>query len=226
VLGYLPAAAAFGLVARGAGLGVSEAVLASVAIFAGASQFALVGLAVAGSPVPVAAATLLFLNLRHALYGASLAPYLRRLGPKRTALAAFGLTDEVFAVSSARAGRQPIGFGWLLGLEAGAYASWVFGTWAGAAGGAAFKEALPAVQPALSFALPVLFAALLISLLTGTGGPARSQTVVAVAVAAATAAALRLAGADGWSVLVAGVVGPAAAIAVAKLRRGGGGQGA
>lgn len=57
MLGYLPTAVAFGLVAREAGLGVTDAVLVSVVIFAGASQFALVGLVAAGSAVPVAAAT-------------------------------------------------------------------------------------------------------------------------------------------------------------------------
>lgn len=138
------------------------------------------------------------MNARHLLYGASLAPRLRRLGPSRAALGAFGLTDEVFAVCSARMDRKLIGFGWLLGLEVGAYASWVAGTWIGATGGAVVRDTLPSLRPALSFALPALFLALLVLLLAGpVGGPSRSRTAVAAAAAAVTAAILHL---MGWGV--------------------------
>lgn len=218
MLGYFPTAAAFGLVAREAGLGLWDAVLISAVIFAGASQFTLIGLVATGSAVPVAAATLLFLNARHLLYGASLALRLQHLRLWHAAVGAFGLTDEVFAVCSAGKNRKPIGFGWLLGLEVGAYASWVAGTWVGAAGGAAIRNTLPFLRPALSFALPALFVALLVLLLAGAGErSARSPAAVAAVVAGVVAAGLHLVGWTGWNILAAGIVGPVTAAVTGKL---------
>ncbi len=49
VLGYLPAAVAFGVAAREAGLSTVEALLMSLVVYSGASQFALVGLVAAGA---------------------------------------------------------------------------------------------------------------------------------------------------------------------------------
>ena len=49
VVGYLPAAVAFGVAARGADLGIAETVAMSLIVFSGASQFALAGLLAAGA---------------------------------------------------------------------------------------------------------------------------------------------------------------------------------
>ena len=69
----------FGLAARSAGFSPIEAVASSVLVFAGASQFAAAGYIAAGLPwAPIVVLTF-FLNARHILYSASLAPRLRRL---------------------------------------------------------------------------------------------------------------------------------------------------
>jgi 4-azaleucine resistance transporter AzlC len=197
VLGYLPASIAFGVAARGAGLSISESVLMSLIVYSGASQFAIVGLAAAGASWLVMAAISLVLGVRHVLYGPSLASHLRVIGTGRAATAAFGLTDEVFAVASVTLPQRPAGFGWLLGLEAGAYVSWALGTWIGGVAGTAVIDALPSLARALSFALPALFVALLVSLMKpensaprGTSGPVAG----AVFVAAVVTVALSLAG--------------------------------
>jgi 4-azaleucine resistance transporter AzlC len=224
VLGYLPAAFAFGIAARGAGLGTTETVLMSLIVYSGASQFALVGLLASGASLLVAAGTGLVLGVRHLLYGPALAGRLRPLPAKRAALAAFGLTDEVFAVASARLpdgklpdGRdRPSGYGWLLGLELGAYASWTLGSWVGAVAGEAVAGAAPSLSAALAFALPALFVALLFSLVGSSGG--RTPVLVAVLAAALAAAALHLAGLGGWSVPAAGIVGPFVGLLSARRR--------
>ena len=212
VLGYLPAAVAFGVAARGAGLSVAETVAMSLIVFSGASQFALVGLLAVGASWMVMAAISLVLGVRHVLYGPSLAPNLRRTGAGRMAVSAFGLTDEVFAVASARLPRRSPGtnFGRLLGLGTGAYTSWALGTWSGAVAGSAVLDALPSLAPALSFALPALFVALLVTLVRSAGpatGGARSPVAGAILVAAAVAATLYVAGLESWSVPAAGVAG-------------------
>lgn len=169
------------------------------------------------------AAISLVLGLRHVLYGPSLAPSLRRTGAGRVAVAAFGLTDEVFAVASARLSRRPPGtnFGWLLGLGTGAYTSWTLGTWSGAVAGSAVVDALPSLAPALSFALPALFVALLVSLV-GSACPAaggvRSPVAGAILVAAAVAVTLYVAGLESWSVPAAGVAGSAGGLLIRQSR--------
>ena len=230
VLGYLPAAVAFGVAARAAGLNATEAVLMSLIVFSGASQFALVGLVVAGASWFVMAAISLVLGARHVLYGPSLAPHLRGTPTGRAAAAAFGLTDEVFAVASTKLPeRRPArrtagtGFGYLLGLGTGAYVSWALGTWLGAGAGTAVVVALPSLAPALSFALPALFVALLVSFMrpvdaTSSGAP--RPVAVAVLTAATVAAILYLVGLESWSVPLAGVAGPVAGLLLGRGRAG------
>ncbi len=226
-LGYLPAAVAFGVAAQGAGLSTVEALLMSLVVYSGASQFALVGLVAAGVSWFVMAAISLVLGVRHVLYGPSLAPHLRRLTMVRAATAAFGLTDEVFAVASVQLGRRPTpaNFGWLLGLETGAYASWALGTWIGGVAGTAVVAALPSLAPALSFALPALFLALLVSLVRSEGtapGGASTPVVGAVLAAVMVAVTFYLAGLGSWSVPAAGVAGPVAGLLLERGRAGAG----
>jgi 4-azaleucine resistance transporter AzlC len=228
VVGYLPAAVAFGVAARGAGLTTAETLLMSLIVFSGASQFAIAGLVSAGASWLVMAAVSLVLGIRHVLYGPSLAPYLRRLGKGGAAVVAFGLTDEVFAVASVKLSRERTSganFGKLLGLGVGAYLSWAVGTWIGAAAGTAAVEALPSLAPALSFALPALFVALLVSLVrpaVPASGGVPVPMVAAILSAATVAAVLYLAGLESWSVPAAGVIGPVVGLLLKRGRAGAG----
>jgi 4-azaleucine resistance transporter AzlC len=216
VAGYVPAAFAFGIAAGGAGFGTVETVLMSVIVYSGASQFALVGLLSSGASLVVAAGTALVLGTRHLLYGPPIARRLRPLETRRASLAAFGLTDEVFAVASARLPGGRPGYGWLLGLELGAYVSWAGGSWAGAIAGEAFAGALPSLSAALAFALPALFVALLVPLLAPSDAGGRSPVIGAVLVATFVAAALHLLGLGSWSVPAAGVAGPVAGLLLGR----------
>ena len=225
VFGYLPAAVAFGVAARGAGLSTVETVVMSLIVYSGASQFALAGLVAAGASWLVMVAISLVLGVRHVLYGPSLAPHIRRIGTGRAAVAAFGLTDEVFAVASVKLERQPslANFGWLLGLETGAYTSWALGTWIGGVAGTAVVAALPSLASALSFALPALFVALLVSLVRAEdSGPWSVPRPVAgaVLVAAIVAAVIYSVDLESWSVPAAGVVGPAVGLLIGRDRAG------
>ena len=227
VIGYLPAAVAFGVAAREAGLSTVETVVMSLIVYSGASQFALAGLVAAGASWLVMAAISLVLGVRHVLYGPSLAPHFRRVGTGRVAAAAFGLTDEVFAVASVKLERRPplANFGWLLGLETGAYTSWALGTWIGSVAGTAVVAALPSLASALSFALPALFVALLVSLMRSGDvafGAASRPIARAVLVAATVAVVLYLVGLESWSVPAAGVAGPVAGLLLGRGRAGAG----
>ncbi len=211
VLGYLPVAVAFGISAAGAGMSTGESVLVSALIFAGASQFSFVGLIGAGTPIAIATVTSLALNLRHILYGPLVARFLSRPRLHHALPLAFGLTDEVFATALVRLEKidSSARMFWLLGLEAGAYLSWVAGTFAGAAGGELLLLASPSFAPLMSFALPALFAALLLPLLRG-------DTLYAAVTGAAIALTAFLLGFTAMGVLFAGILGPLFAIAVRR----------
>lgn len=193
VLGYFPVAVAFGALGAQGGLGLLPLQLTSLLVFAGASQFALVGLLAQGVP-PLLAATLgLFLNLRHAFYGPALRPYLKG-GP----LEAFLLTDEVFALALRTLPRLPQEErrGYFLGLGLGAYLSWNLGTLLGALGGQGLL-AWPGVGEALSFALPALFFLLALPHLKNP----------AALLAGGAALGLHLLGQTALGLLVAGLIG-------------------
>ena len=206
MVGVFPAGVAFGVISTQAGLSAPEALLVSGIIIAGASQFALVGLLDAGASALTAALTAIFLNLRHLLYGPTIAPYLKHFGTTRTAVGSLVLTDEVFAVAAGALPRKGAGIGWLMALEGGLYVSWLAGTLAGALGGATLLEAVPSLAPALGFALPALFVALLVSMLGGTGKPRGAPATVLFA--AIISAGLHSLGFTSLGILAAGILAP------------------
>lgn len=207
MLGYTPIAIAFGMAAHEIGLSVQGTLLVSSIVFAGASQFVMISLWATSTPALVIILMTSLLNLRHVLYGPLIAPHLRQGSRWQRLLAAFGLTDEVFAAATGRMDTVPESdrMAWLLGLETGAYSAWVSGTWLGATGSAALTTFLPAIAPALAFALPTLFLVLLLPLLQG-------RVLVAAIVAAGVAGIGQFWGMPTIGLLAAAVLGPLVAL--------------
>lgn len=153
VISYLPVAFAFGLNATRLGFTPLESLFFSCIIYAGASQFVITAMLAAGSSLWVAALTVMAMDVRHVLYGPSLRSRIRSaLDKKKTALWAFGLTDEVFAAATARLVRDNRRWSenWMLGLAFTSWASWVCGTLAGAWSGNGLLVDYPAVEAALA----------------------------------------------------------------------------
>lgn len=130
--GMFPLGAAFGLLFNTLGHPWYYAVLSSVFVFAGASQFLSVGLLAAHAGLASIFVATLFVNLRHAFYGFSLTRRFPQHGWRRWYMI-FALTDEGFSLLTARkppAGERDEEFGlWVLGLL---QAYWVAGTVLGA----------------------------------------------------------------------------------------------
>jgi 4-azaleucine resistance transporter AzlC len=101
-LGYAAIGLAFGVIARKAGLHPLEVGLMSLFVYAGSSQFIAAAMIGNGAGLLPVVLTTFVINLRHLLMSSSLAVYLRELKPAQTALFAYGITDESFAVNSAR----------------------------------------------------------------------------------------------------------------------------
>lgn len=159
MLAYFPLSMTYGVLAAAGGLPGGMAVFSSVWIFSGGAQFMLLGmLASAAAPVTIVT-TLLLLNMRHVLYGATMGPYLATWRESPKWLAAIGLTDEGFAVTSSRATQGgPISPAYYITFALAIYGSWIAGTAIGTGLGSFVTAELAEV---LTFALPALFIALL-----------------------------------------------------------------
>ncbi len=160
----LPGVVPFGLTAGIAGLDAGLDPLAafsmSFVIFAGASQLAWAQLVGQDALPLVAVATALIINLRMAMYSASLAPYLEDLPRRWKWGLAYLLTDQAYAVSIARFVREPQAPGrhwYYLGAALPLWLVWLAATAAGLLLGAGVP---PHWQ--LGFAVPLVFLALLV----------------------------------------------------------------
>lgn len=166
VISYIPVAFAFGLNATRLGFTPLESLFFSCIIYAGASQFVITAMLAAGSSLWVAALTVMAMDVRHVLYCPSLRSRIHRaLDKRKTALWAFGLTDEVFAAATAKLVRDNRRWSenWMLGIAFISWISWVFGTLIGAYSGSGLLVGFPAVEAALSFMLPALFMSFLLA---------------------------------------------------------------
>lgn len=102
LLGVTPFGMIFGVLATNAGISAFDSQAMSAVVFAGSSQFMLVQLAALGTPALMMIVTGFVINLRHALYSASLAPYTRHLSIVWKVILSYLLTDEAYAVTIMR----------------------------------------------------------------------------------------------------------------------------
>ncbi|MEH0875389.1 AzlC family ABC transporter permease [Pectobacterium cacticida] len=166
VIGYMPVAFAFGMNAVKLGFTPLESIFLSCVIYAGASQFVITALLSAGVSIWVAALTVMAMDVRHVLYGPALRHRIaQKLSARKTALWAFGLTDEVFAAAATRLAKNNRRWSenWMMGVSLSAWLSWALGTVIGAAFGDGPLKNYPAVEAALSFMLPALFLSFLLA---------------------------------------------------------------
>lgn len=135
----------------------------STIVFAGSSQFVMTQLFSAGVPGIVMVLTAGVVNLRHALYSASVAPYLKHLHPLWKWLLAYLLTDEAYAVSiihySDERTQSVVGnkHWFFLGAGLALWSSWQLSAALGIFLGAQVPESW-----SLDFTLPLTFIALVV----------------------------------------------------------------
>lgn len=179
--GVAPFGMAYGAYAMDSGLSAGLSQAMSAIVFGGASQFAAVQLIASSAPAAVIVLTVLLVNLRHVLYGASIAPHVAHLPPRWRWPLAYLLTDEAFAMAMARyrePGASPHRHWFFLGTGLALWACWQATTAAGVFLGAAVPESW-----SLDFALPLTFLAILVPALNAR--PALAAIAVAGAVGVA-----------------------------------------
>lgn len=101
-LGYFPVGLALGVLAQQVAIPWWAMAMMSVLVFAGSAQFICVAMIAAGSSAGAIIGTTFIVNLRHVLMSSALAVYLHGVRRSFLALFSYGITDESFAVNSAR----------------------------------------------------------------------------------------------------------------------------
>lgn len=157
-LGYLSVSFTFGIMASAGKLPVVIAVLISMSNLTSAGQFAGLSLILGGGSLVEMALTQLVINLRYALMSISLSQKMHKSVtlPERF-LIAFGNTDEIFAVASAKPGE--VGTNYMRGLILLPFLGWSGGTLLGAVAGNILPETLTS---ALGIAIYGMFLAIFI----------------------------------------------------------------
>lgn len=160
LLGVIPFGMIYGVLAVEAGLPPGAAQVMSSIVFAGSAQFIAAELIGASTPGFVVVLTIFIVNLRHMLYSASVAPYLKPYTNRWKFLLAYLLTDEAYAVSIThlnQAPRDPYRNWYFLGAGLTLWSGWQLST----AAGIFLGVIIPAAWP-LDFTLALTFIALLV----------------------------------------------------------------
>lgn len=157
MFGYLTLGIAFGLLATDSGFPWWMVLSMSVFMYAGAGQFALVGLLGSGGGVAEAALLAFAVNVRHVAYGVSM---IKRFAPwpRRKTYLALALTDETFALLSTLPPKGASDGPFMTRVAFLDQSWWVIGSMIGALAGAL----LPWKLEGLDFALTSLFVVLLV----------------------------------------------------------------
>ena len=162
IIGAAPFGLIFGALAITSGLSTAATLGMSLFVFAGSAQFIAAGLVAAGAGVAVIVAATFIINLRHALYSATLAPHVQHLPPWWLIPLGAWLTDETFAIAAARYTRQdasPFKHWYYLGSALAMYVNWQLWTFVGLHLGQSIPNA---ADWGLDFAMVVTFIGLLV----------------------------------------------------------------
>jgi predicted branched-subunit amino acid permease len=196
----------YGLAAREAGLSVVETIAMSTLVLGGASQFAALGLFAQGVPWLAIVVLTAFLNARHLLYSAALAPWFVGTRIRVRAAAAHVLTDETFALAMPAfrsLGRLDMPVYWL--AAAFPCLAWIGGSLFGFVGG----QLLPEPRAlGLDVVFPAAMAGLAVALVVDP------RTLVAAVAGGAVALVAAVAIQPSVGVMAGGLIAPLVAMLV------------
>ena len=151
----------FGVLAAEAGLNVLEATSFSLAVFAGSAQFTALQLMQEQTPTLIVLVSALAVNLRVAMYSASLTPYLGGAPLWQRACAAYLTVDQAYALSMIEFERRADWgvaerMAYFFGTNGLVAPAWMAATITGALVGASIPDSL-----GLDFVLPIAFLAMI-----------------------------------------------------------------
>lgn len=163
IAGVFPFGMIYGVLALEAGLSPFTAQAMSAVVFAGSAQFITTQLVHTAVPWFIMVLTIAVVNLRHALYSASLSPFTSKLPLRWKIILSYLLTDEAYAVTITHYSRQ----------EENSHSHWFFLgaglalwlTWQASTAAGIFLGAIVPSDWSLEFTLPLTFIALVVPLL-------------------------------------------------------------
>jgi branched chain amino acid efflux pump len=182
LLGVVPFGLIFGALAITSGLSTAAAQAMSSVVFAGSAQFIAAQLLGADASGVVILMVVFVVNLRHALYSASVAPHVEGLKPGWKLMLAYLLTDEAYAVTITHYNSQGDARArhwYFLGAGLTLWTSWQLSTAVGIFVGAQIPRSWP-----LGFVLPITFIALVVPALRDGAGVAAAVIAGALGLAA------------------------------------------
>lgn len=200
ILVIVPFSTLFGILATEAGLSVFEVLAFSVVVIAGAAQFTALQLMNEEAPTLVVLASALAVNLRMAMYSASLTPHIGAAPLWQRAIAAYFTVDQSYAVSITKFEAEPEmtlpdKIAYFMGVVTPVCPLW----WIFTGVGAYVGEAIPA-SFALDFAVPITFLAIIAPAL-------RTKAHVSAALTAAALSLLLVSVPYNLGILLAGLGG-------------------
>ena len=198
ILGYVPVAIAFAVMASEAGFSRFETIAMSTLVFAGASQIMAVGMVAASASMLSIVVATFVLNLRHFIMGTYITEKLGKTSAIEKISTAHGITDESFAIIGATP-KEQCSVPYFFGIMTVTYGSWVLGTVLGA-----FVSVL--IPASISGALEIALYALFISLLV-PGIKKSLRLVTLVIFTALLNAVLSLIIPASWSMIASCLVG-------------------
>ncbi|URZ15262.1 AzlC family ABC transporter permease [Clostridium felsineum] len=165
VLGYLSIGFACGVVSKASGLTILEIALMSIFVYAGSAQLVAAGMIASLASIPAVTIAIFFVNLRHLLMSASLAPYFKKNSYLKNFTVGVLMTDETFALAAVKGKNDKrIDYKWIMGANIIAYLNWLIATVLGAY----FSTVIYDYKKfGLDFALPAMFIGLLVSSIKG-----------------------------------------------------------
>jgi 4-azaleucine resistance transporter AzlC len=209
-IGGVPFAIIFGALAISNGVSVAGTMAMSLFVFAGSAQFIAVGLIGAGASVPVIILTTFIVNLRHALYSATLAPYVRHLPQRWLVPLGVLLTDESFVFTSLHytaPGDITYKHWYFLGTNLAMYVPWQISTWIGIFAGTRIPDP---TRLGLDFAMIATFSGMLVPLV-------KNRPVLAAVVVAGIVAVIAYPLPNNIGLLIAALAGVAAGVIAESL---------
>lgn len=199
-LGYFSVSFGFGIMAVSLGLNTLIASLISATNLTSAGQAAGVGIIAAGGTLVEMALTQFTINLRYSLMALSLSQKLdKSFTMPHKLIASFGITDEIFAVSSGQ--KEKLTPWYMYGMILVAFIGWVSGTVLGASAG----QILPA---SVSAALGIMLYGMFIAIIIPPAGKEK-RVLAAVLIAAAISLIFRYfikAVSGGFAVIISSVI--------------------
>ncbi|WP_226576649.1 AzlC family ABC transporter permease [Halobacillus litoralis] len=161
MLGYLPIALTYGVLAGQSGMTNYELTLMSILVFAGAAQFLAVGMVTAGTGIVEIIIATFVLNFRHFVMSLSFVNRLKHTAVRVKWPFTLGLTDETFTMTAlhSREADEKYGSYFYASLILTAYLSWVGGSYLGGVLGDVIPSRLSA---SMGVALYAMFIGLLI----------------------------------------------------------------